>query len=281
MGPSHYVKILDTNKGFASWAHPTFICELVGPHFVISGAVYGEHIFVDRLTRPIWLTPTSNDCEAMVRKAKVLAALKQSVLKLASEYFTIRNKPVLCPRYPTFQEFDLHGKAIPLKYIKRLQQHVFLCSGNDQKFVTKFTTSYNGDCHSALASEGLAPILFHCGNHGKFKAIVMEYIEDFCFIEDYLRDACTENKEEAKRQCYYALEVMKKKSYCHGDLRPCNILVDKNGIIKIIDFDWAGELHQVRYPPFMNHEQITWPEGAAEGCEVTHAHDQFFIANLF
>jgi len=64
------------------------------------------------------------------------------------------------------------------------------------------------------------------------------------------------------------IEKLESKNYVHGDLRSNNIVIrtdviEKSVDLKVIDFDWAGEAGQVRYPEERNRD-IWWP-GEAGG----------------
>ena len=61
-------------------------------------------------------------------------------------------------------------------------------------------------------------------------------------------------------------------NFVHGDLIPANMLVSKDGKIYIIDFDWAGEVDNVKYPLFINYAN-NYPSGAIGGSPITKEHD--------
>jgi hypothetical protein len=50
--------------------------------------------------------------------------------------------------------------------------------------------------------------------------------------------------------------------------------------VAIIDFDWSGPVDQ-RYPLFINHETITWPEGVQDGQPMKQEHDIAWIDREF
>ncbi|KAI5988677.1 hypothetical protein F5J12DRAFT_865256 [Pisolithus orientalis] len=62
----------------------------------------------------------------------------------------------------------------------------------------------------------------------------------------------------------------------HGDVRDTNILVktDDRTKVMIIDFDWAGKIDEVRYPPYVNYMEIWRPEGARDGNLIKADHDK-------
>lgn len=62
-------------------------------------------------------------------------------------------------------------------------------------------------------------------------------------------------------------------NFAHGDLRTCNILVHPENRLCLIDFDWAGQEGNARYPAFMNHSTVNWAEGASDYQLVLRSHD--------
>ena len=69
----------------------------------------------------------------------------------------------------------------------------------------------------------------------------------------------------------------------HGDLRDINFLVSKDATfqLKLIDFDWAGEVRAVRYPINVNHEEIRRPASALNGELITIEHDDEMVDCIF
>lgn len=78
------------------------------------------------------------------------------------------------------------------------------------------------------------------GYDEKFKAffIVLEYIKGQTFSEIY-EDICRYDyaqKLELMSQVVEGIEYLHKKNIVHRDLKPSNLMIDKNGVVKIIDF---------------------------------------------
>lgn len=70
-------------------------------------------------------------------------------------------------------------------------------------------------------------------------------------------------------------------SYCHGDLRPSNIMIrTRDETICILDFDNCGQIGIATYPPFLNHQEMNWPEGASDGALIATEHDTYWIEQL-
>ena len=79
-------------------------------------------------------------------------------------------------------------------------------------------------------------------------------------------------------QC--ALDVLHSNGLVFGDLWLPNILITKDGNVKLIDFNWAGEDGQAKYPPLISQE-ITWPEGVEAMAVMRQQHDLDMLHKLF
>ena len=99
---------------------PTYFVEVVGPHMFIYGAVFGQYVYVDRLTSPIWLVVQPENSSAMAKIARTLKALKISIHSLMNYYEHIKISKQ--PRFPFFQSLE-EGEGIT--YVKEIKMHVF------------------------------------------------------------------------------------------------------------------------------------------------------------
>lgn len=278
-GIAYYVQMLENCKTWQHWAQPSFFCELVGPNFMISGIVYGQFVYVDRLDS-VWLVTQPNVPGAMEKTVKVLAALKKCVCDLHSAYQAIEAAPKTCshclvfPRFPTFQKYDDNS----IRYERRLGVHLFCGTVDSKKVLVKFTETYCAEAHQLLEKKNLAPRLHHIRDNHNMKAIVMEYLEESQPIDVYLSSAGEEQCKIVREHCRTALQLLHAEDYVHGDFRPCNILVLPNvSQVRIIDFEWSGKVGEAKYPLFMNHVDIAWPDGAKDGQHISKAHDTHFM----
>ena len=258
-----------------------FLVVISGPNMTIYGGVHGRYITIDRLVSTIWLVPQPKDMVAMIHITRVLKAFKYAVKRLYSDHTSLKH--VRQPRFPELHQFDNNGDLIEIEYTDYIQPHIFRgeikLQGEERKVIIKFADSYGWSVHECLAEEGYAPTLVHHQQFGRFIAVVMDEVEHSVPIIDYV----CENPDKlhiVKQQWRAILDTLRSKGFVHGDLRHQNILVEPSRKVKVIDFDWAGNVSEAKYPMFMNHGEIQWPNGAEEGQPIQFEHDEHWI-NVF
>ena len=64
----------------------------------------------------------------------------------------------------------------------------------------------------------------------------------------------------------------------HGDFRPSNVLVNGNGDVKIIDFDWSAKASEKRRYSKRLNGNIVWP--AKPNGVLREVDDHFFFASI-
>lgn len=97
------------NKQFNKCPAPGYVIELLGTHFIISGAVFGEEVYVDHLVPPLWLVWQPNNSAAMIHVAKTMKSLRQSLVCLEQYYHDIETGKftVKQPRFPSFSQSSI------------------------------------------------------------------------------------------------------------------------------------------------------------------------------
>lgn len=87
-------------------------------------------------------------------------------------------------------------------------------------------------------------------------------------------------------QLQQAVTLLHSNNLVHGDLRDVNVLIEQDGQetaqsrLFLIDFDWCGVGGVHRYPHFMNHVQIVWPQGAGDNQIMETRHDTEMMRRL-
>ena len=102
---------------------------------------------------------------------------------------------------------------------------------------------------------------------------ILDYIDN---SEPYV------SSPERDSKLRHAVQILKESGFVHGDLRPPNVLiVPDSDEIFIIDFDFAGrpDANDV-YPSFLNHTNISWPEGVTDNASLQFSHDDIWVSGL-
>ena len=130
------------------------------------------------------------------------------------------------------------------------------------------------------SEKGLAPELYDIleSVRGSWKAIIMELLPGTSLHS--LHDTDLDN--EKIRKIIDCLRNIKKtlqgSPYVHGDLRPNNLIVTSDfNVVKVVDFDWAGEESKVSYPLNLNTNDIAWASGVEPCRPITKKHDSWML----
>ena len=114
--------------------------------------------------------------------------------------------------------------------------------GTEPRMVTvKITRTYNRATHKLLAgaSPSLAPTLHLCERViGNLYVVVMDWIDGTTLNNSNLEE---DSQHAVLNELKRALDCLRHAKRVHGDLRAPNIMVEKTGNTKIIDFDWSAE----------------------------------------
>ena len=146
----------------------------------------------------------------------------------------------------------------------------------------KFCTQYGAKAHRLLADRNFAPRLRHCVELvGRVIMVVMDIVEDAssAFHTYRGRDLPPDVAKKVKE----AVDVLHGAGFVHGDIRRPNVMVRVGDELNVmlIDFDWAQEAGQARYPPSLNDSgQIPWARGTVAGGLIEVAHDNHMVEML-
>lgn len=154
--------------------------------------------------------------------------------------------------------------------------------------------SYGLAVHRSLAEAQLAAgFIGESRIDGAPLAVVMEYLDPnewitvFNLFDKSVGTSLNKAYSVVKPAVNKVLEHLKSNKMVHGDLRSNNILVkvssfgppvedpQGNAIIKVVDFDWAGEESKVFYSVARN-PYITWP--GVDGGLIERGHDTELVS---
>jgi hypothetical protein len=147
---------------------------------------------------------------------------------------------------------------------------------NGDSVCIKFTRSYSQDAHSFCSSIGAAPELlgFQPIAGGWWMVVMARIGPDYHEFHQLPRDP------EILKKLGSILTQLHRKNLVHGDVRDTNIMV-RGKDVKLIDFDWAGEIGVVQYPMNVFRGDGLWlPAGACDGELITTEHDIEMLKHL-
>lgn len=118
---------------------------------------------------------------------------------------------------------------------------VFLMSNklNGRKVVVR---KYSGNCDVYKCLKGIShnnlPIVYEAVSDGEKSIVLEEYIEGMTVGEVLETGHYTDGGvEEVIRQVVRGLDVLHCNNIVHRDIKPENIMVDKNGVVRLIDYN--------------------------------------------
>jgi len=127
---------------------------------------------------------------------------------------------------------DPEGKSFALKVLKNESQALMRMFESEVGILSKLShprlVSIEGFSRSGEGVEGL----------GRVPLFWMEFVDGLS-LPEALRQASTEQILEWFRECLEALEYLHGQGILHGDLKPANILIQKSGHLKLVDFGLA------------------------------------------
>jgi hypothetical protein len=154
--------------------------------------------------------------------------------------------------------------------------------------MVKFIDWYRERAHHLLADVGLALQLLYYGppcvnqedpSYCSLFMVVIEYIEGKTFATAKAQ-MDQKTTEQVQLEVNWAIQLLHDHSLVFGDLHPPNVMVTKKGGVQLIDFNWAGEKGQVKYP-FLILMEIGWPSGVKALAHIEQVHDLKMLEQLF
>ncbi|GLB43825.1 hypothetical protein LshimejAT787_1500090 [Lyophyllum shimeji] len=258
---------------------PTFLLGFSGCHLVISAAVLTDKCIVERLAT-MWVghstTHGQNHIEDVWYEGVIVAE------RPLYEPNTVSH-PQFFPhahRYPLDGE-DFSGDTVEFEYQCPLQSPRCVSPSSHgprpimgKKASRSSLRSFSGtaDLHRFLEEWNMAPALRYCGQidestpYSDWQMLVMDYFDG---RPSYQNDA--HRLREVYDVVVKAVDLAHQEDFVFGDLRPPNVLINGEGEIRLIDFEWAGKEGQVRYPAYMS--TMLWVDGVGLMAAITKAHD--------
>lgn len=282
---------------------PTFIVATSGPSIAILGAVFTDGFIVQHLTDYVWAGLDSTLYESRtLRIARTFHALNKGLANLKSYYGTVQTHNWISETryFPSITTYPNGNECIHFKYL------AFLEDGPDcmtlrartltvppRDVVVKFVDRYGERAHRLLADKGLAPELLYCGSphlqdkdpsYNSISMVVMEFVRGDTLDKSEMSG---ETAEVVRSEIERALKLLHGHGLVFGDLRAPNVMITpmdyallQGNEVKFIDFDWAGEEGQAKYPCLISPE-VLWPMGVAPLANMEINHDLQMLEQMF
>jgi len=253
-------------------------------------------VIVQRLTDYVWVGLDSVFNESRITNvARIFYALKESLDKLDSYYkgVELTDSPAESRYFPPITTYRDEDGLVSFKYLGFLENtpdcttlRAQTTSGPARDIVVKFVDRYGAKAHNLLAGAGLAPKLFFYGSprfnntqpsYESLSMVVMEYIAGETLATKNLNEKMAKG---VRLQLQRAIELLHDHGLVFGDLRSPNVMITKANDVRLIDFNWAGEEMQAKYP-YLISPAISWPEGVKALAVIKRDHDWEMLNRLF
>ncbi|KAG5634558.1 hypothetical protein H0H81_001534 [Sphagnurus paluster] len=276
---------------------PTFVVATAGPWIVILGVVFTDGLIVQRLTDYIWAGLDSVLNETHIsRVARIFYALKGGLDNLKSYYEKVElpsNLPAESRYFPSITAYSIGNELVHFKYVGFLEDspdcttlHAQTLTTPPLDIVVKFVDRYGERAHRLLADNGLAPELLYCGSPGlneeepsyeSLSMIVMGFVKGKTLAKSKLNQ---ETAEMVRRTLEDALNMLHDNGLVFGDVRSPNVMITPAKGVKLIDFNWAGEEGQAKYP-YLISPGLPWPPGVQPLAVIERDHDWQMLEKMF
>ncbi|KAE9403785.1 hypothetical protein BT96DRAFT_878419 [Gymnopus androsaceus JB14] len=278
----------------ASWMRlrlPSILITHPGPSIQILGGVMNDRPQIEVLTACVPMSFHASNQEMLLDLARTLTALHILFTDLGKLY---DYPPAANPSspvqhsFPYPRSFKTGEETTSFTYVRRVDatRLVFeINTEHNEKLFVKYARQYGERAHRKAYEIGLAPKLLACDDlEGGWKLVVMASIPaDYEAVDDIFKKVDVVVKEEIKSKVREALEPFFEEGFIHGDLRPANIFFDvKENKVLIIDYDWAGSVGAVKYPPNVRCTSRIWrPEGELSLRPIILKHDREMVEHLY
>jgi serine/threonine protein kinase len=238
-----------------------------------------------------------HDGKASRPLARALGATRRAFKSLTAYYEQLstaeksNRKFFTDTEYPYRTSYTTVDGEVEFQYLQRLNSKklLFLCSKvkDSTRLCVKFTQQYSKNAHQYCADKKVAPELYAVEElPGGWLMVVMEYLG----ADSYKVLAACDEHERArfKAGVEKAVMVLHDGGFVHGDIRSVNTMVAQNWDnekgeenVKLVDFDWAGNEGETKYPPNVNYVEISRPMDAKDGKDITKDHDLEMLSHMF
>ncbi|KAI9450976.1 hypothetical protein F5148DRAFT_986718 [Russula earlei] len=284
---------------------PCLIIYLFGAHIGFAAAAYSSMAHIQVLSTPLPLFYHRSDTHLQLTVARHMGAFKKAAIALQAackiEFAPNRRKSatktpvrptspppeeIIFPYREHFKDLSDDSQAeCHFTYIRKIKQRLVFeaeLANGGKRVCVKFVRRYSKEAHEQCVKLQCAPNLlgFEC-LPGGWIMVVMDYLDGDQY-SDFVRLEQTDNRNlmEAMKG---ALDKLHQAGFAHGDVRDVNTMVNNNNPSEfmLVDFDWAGKIEEVRYPPNVNRDDIWRPDGVIDGEMILPQHDMEMLRVMF
>jgi len=285
---------------------PTFMIATAGPWFCILGAVFTDHVNVQKLTDFMWIGGDPYDDNDHIRITRILVSLGKGIDELKEFYSELprRGSQEDPQRYfPFLRQYSVGERIFRFSYQAYLtgkdpesySKAIFLATTETEdgegsrQVVVKFVQRYNPEAHRLLATARRAPHLLYCSTEdpnptdlGGLIMVVMEYIDGKTAHQRYANQRLPQPIFD---QVEDAVQMLHARNVVFGDLRPPNIIITKDERVLLLDFDWCGVHEEHIYPSTLNDApdtpySIDWHPGVKRLGRMMKEHDTYRLERM-
>jgi serine/threonine protein kinase len=254
-----------------------------GPYIGVAGAVFLGRPVCEPLTpvMPLFYLPHHENI--ILGTAYVVKALKIALDNLEKFYNNLyQHDQIIQTYFPYFNKVKIGETTANLTYVKKVENHyvfqaIMECNdgSSPQHVIIKFAKRYSEACHKECQALEIAPELFFCEQiAGGWYVVIMEQLMEHNSLFYLAQD---QDKKFMLNKVIESIKKIHDLGFVHGDMRLPNILIGPGDSIKIIDFDWAGKIGEVVYPPLLNQEIDVWHSDVKAGKKILPEHDLYIL----
>jgi hypothetical protein len=260
-----------------------------------SGVVLTDRLQLQVLTESFPMETNVHESAIVMRAARAFGAFRIAFQELTTHYNNLskvvpsnlgRQREVMFPYPNSFA----NGSGVPtmFTYLERPDPSklIFIATVGHSKVFIKFTQRYSEDAHRHCAAAGVAPELYRVTllPAGWFM-VVMEYLEPTMYrtLEPQDRGSVGLITEVGR-----VVGVLHAGGFVHGDIRTINMMVHcewgssmEARKLLLLDFDWAGQEGEVKYPLDVDTQNILRHSEVRGGAGMMKKHDLFVVEHLF
>ncbi|KAI9463374.1 hypothetical protein F5148DRAFT_1313294 [Russula earlei] len=275
---------------------PCLIIYLFGAYIGFAAAAYSSMPHIQVLSTPLPLFYHRSDTHLQLTVARHMGAFKKAAIALkAACKVDFAPKRATKPPVRVFPPSPTEDSIFPYReHFKDLsdpsqggthikQKLVFEAELANGKLVfVKFVQRYSKEAHEQCVKLRCAPNLLGFERlPGGWIMVVMDYLDG----DQYSDFVCVEQTDNVnlKNAMTAALTDLHQAGFVHGDVRDVNTLVNNNNPsgFMLVDFDWAGKIGEVRYPPNVNRNDIWRPMAVIDGEMILPDHDMQMLGAMF